>query len=78
MFSMQHGMLFLHLLGGASWLGASIFVEAGPGTTLAGLIKRTVPGAAIVSIENQATLELALPGLRAAAAGSPGRVKSRA
>ena len=59
-------------------LGASIFVETGPGTTLAGLIKRTVPGAAIVSIENQATLELALPALRAAAAGSPGRVKSRA
>lgn len=58
-------------------LGASVFVEAGPGTTLAGLVKRTLPGAAILSIENRATLEAALPTLQSAAAG-PGAVKSRA
>ncbi len=42
-------------------LGATTFVETGPGTTLAGLIKRTVPGATVVSVANQATLDAALP-----------------
>jgi [acyl-carrier-protein] S-malonyltransferase len=40
-------------------LGVSIFVEVGPGTTLAGLIRKTVVGAAVISVENQATLEAA-------------------
>jgi [acyl-carrier-protein] S-malonyltransferase len=58
-------------------MGASVFVEAGPGTTLAGLVKRTLAGASVVSIEDRATLEAALPVLQSAAAG-PGAVKSRA
>lgn len=58
-------------------LGASVFVETGPGTTLAGLVKRTLPGVTITSIENRATLEAALPGLQAAVAG-PGALNSRA
>ncbi|MDR7417534.1 MAG: ACP S-malonyltransferase [Armatimonadota bacterium] len=41
-------------------LGADVFIEVGPGTTLAGLIKKTVPEARVVSAENQATLEQAL------------------
>ncbi|MDR7545332.1 MAG: ACP S-malonyltransferase [Armatimonadota bacterium] len=41
-------------------LGASVFVEAGPGTTLAGLIRKTVPDAEVISVENQASLEAAL------------------
>lgn len=47
-------------------LGGSLFVEAGPGTTLAGLIRRTVPEATVASVENPATLAAALPVLRAA------------
>lgn len=41
-------------------LGASVFVEVGPGTALAGLIRRTVPGAVVVSVQDQATLDAAL------------------
>jgi len=41
-------------------LGASVFVEAGPGTTLAGLIRKIVPEAEVFSVENQASLEAAL------------------
>ncbi len=50
-------------------LGATVFVEAGPGTTLAGLIRRTVPEAAVMSVENQATLVAAL-GATSAARGT--------
>lgn len=49
-------------------LGATTFVEVGPGTTLAGMIKRTAPGADVLSVEDQATLEAALARLPAAAA----------
>lgn len=41
-------------------LGATVFVEAGPGTTLAGLIQRTLPGSAVLSVQDQATLDAAL------------------
>jgi len=41
-------------------LGAVTFVEAGPGTTLAGLIKKTVPDTEVRSVADQATLEAAL------------------
>jgi [acyl-carrier-protein] S-malonyltransferase len=54
-------------------LGASIFVEAGPGTTLAGLIKKTAPGAEVVSVDSPPTLEVAMASLRAAVAGGDGR-----
>lgn len=50
-------------------LGATVFVEAGPGTTLAGLIRRTVPEAAVMSVETQATLVAAL-GAPSAARGT--------
>ncbi len=49
-------------------LGASVFVEVGPGTALAGLIRRTVPGAEAVSVQDQDTLDAALRTLRPAAA----------
>lgn len=51
-------------------LGASVFVEAGPGTALAGLVRRTAPGAAVVSVQDPATLEAALPTLRSVAVSS--------
>lgn len=41
-------------------LGASVFVEVGPGTALAGLIRRTVPGAVVVSVQDPSTLDAAL------------------
>jgi [acyl-carrier-protein] S-malonyltransferase len=44
-------------------LGARIFVEAGPGTTLAGLIRRTAPDATVVSIQDSATLAAGLGAL---------------
>ena len=49
-------------------LGATTFVEVGPGTTLAGMIKKTAPSADVLSVEDQATLEAALARLPAAAA----------
>jgi [acyl-carrier-protein] S-malonyltransferase len=55
-------------------LGGSVFVEAGPGTTLAGLIKKTAPDVEVLSVESQATLEAALASLpKAAASGGAGR-----
>ncbi|MGH2376647.1 MAG: ACP S-malonyltransferase [bacterium] len=55
----------LHTLRG---LGATLYLEVGPGTTLAGLARRTVPGAAVMSVENQETLEAVQTHLRAASA----------
>lgn len=49
-------------------MGASIFVEVGPGTALAGLIRRIVPAAAVVSVQDQATLDAALRILQPGAA----------
>ncbi|MDR7532400.1 MAG: ACP S-malonyltransferase [Armatimonadota bacterium] len=49
-------------------LGATTFVEAGPGTTLAGLIRRTLPGVQVLSVQTPADLEAA----RAALAGPVG------
>ncbi len=46
-------------------LGAVTFVEAGPGTTLAGLIKKTIADAHVHSVEDQATLEAALAAIHA-------------
>lgn len=54
-------------------LGTTLFVEVGPGTTLAGLIKKTVPQIDVVSVEDQATLDAALPRLRAAVTTAGGR-----
>lgn len=48
--------------------GARAFVEVGPGTTLAGLIKKTVPGATTVSVEDSVTLAAALHALAPASA----------
>lgn len=44
-------------------LGARIFVEAGPGTTLAGLIRRTLPTSQVISVGDVATLEAAVASL---------------
>lgn len=40
--------------------GVTTFVEVGPGTTLSGLIRRTVPGAVTVHVEDRASLDDAL------------------
>jgi [acyl-carrier-protein] S-malonyltransferase len=40
--------------------GARMFVELGPGTVLAGLIRKIEPSVAVVSIENGQGLEKAL------------------
>lgn len=48
-------------------LGARLFLEAGPGTTLAGLVRRTLPGIPVVSAGDLATLEGALAALRVTA-----------
>lgn len=57
-------------------MGTRIFVEAGPGTTLAGLIRRTVTDATVVSVEDPATLSAGLQTIRGAPAahgvGAPG------
>jgi [acyl-carrier-protein] S-malonyltransferase len=53
-------------------LGARIFVEAGPGTTLAGLIRRTAPNATVVSVADPASLAAGLETIRGAPA--PGSV----
>lgn len=45
-------------------LGASAFVEVGPGTSLSGLIRKIVPGT-VLHVEDVHTLEEALPGLAA-------------
>lgn len=54
-------------------LGATLFLEVGPGTTLAGLVRRTVPEAGVWSIENQETMDDVLAHLRGVpAAREPG------
>jgi [acyl-carrier-protein] S-malonyltransferase len=53
-------------------MGAEVFVEVGPGTTLGGMVKKTVPGARVVSVENQTTLEQALPAIAALTARDRG------
>jgi [acyl-carrier-protein] S-malonyltransferase len=46
--------------------GARVFVELGPGTVLAGLIKKIDASVAVVSVENSQGLEKALSLLRTA------------
>jgi [acyl-carrier-protein] S-malonyltransferase len=41
-------------------MGTRVFVEAGPGTTLAGLIRRTVRNATVVSVQDPPSLEAGL------------------
>ncbi|MGQ0550961.1 MAG: ACP S-malonyltransferase [Armatimonadota bacterium] len=57
----------LHTLRG---LGATVFLEVGPGTTLAGLARRTVPDAAVMSVDNQESLDAVVTHLRAASAAA--------
>lgn len=49
-------------------LGATLYLEVGPGTTLAGLARRTFPDVAVMSVEDQDTLEAAQTYLRASSA----------
>lgn len=44
--------------------GVDTFVECGPGTTLAGMVRRIVPGARTLSVADAASLEAALDALR--------------
>ncbi len=46
-------------------MGATTFVEAGPGRTLAGLIARTLPAAEVISVDDPSTLQAALVRLSA-------------
>jgi len=48
----------------ASAMGASAFVEFGPGNVLTGLVKRIVPGARTANASDPTTLEAALPLMR--------------
>jgi [acyl-carrier-protein] S-malonyltransferase len=48
--------------------GCNLFIELGPGQVLAGLVTRIRKGTEVISIENLATLQDALPAIRAAAA----------
>lgn len=43
--------------------GVTTFVEIGPGTTLSGLIRKTIPGAQTLHVEDQASLEDAMRSL---------------
>jgi [acyl-carrier-protein] S-malonyltransferase len=47
-------------------LGCNLFLELGPGEVLAGLVGRIRKGTEVISIANCASLEEALPKLRAA------------
>jgi len=51
-------------------LGATTFVEAGPGTTLAGLLRRTLSDAMVLSVESPETVDEALAHLRGSSAAS--------
>ena len=51
--------------------GATTFVELGPGTVLAGLIKKIDRGVTVYSVEDEAGLASALSGMSAANASRP-------
>jgi [acyl-carrier-protein] S-malonyltransferase len=55
-------------------MGADVFVEVGPGTTLGGMIKKTLPGVRVLSVGDHATLEQAAA-LAASSASSRGGVQ---
>ena len=37
-------------------MGAELMLEVGPGRVLSGLVRRTIPGSALLNVEDQATL----------------------
>ncbi len=45
--------------------GAGVFIEVGPGKVLSGLLKRTLPDAASFNVEDRASLQKTLEGLKA-------------
>jgi [acyl-carrier-protein] S-malonyltransferase len=46
-------------------LGARTFVEVGPGSSLSGLVRKSIPGATTLRVEDRVTLEEAVAGLAA-------------
>jgi [acyl-carrier-protein] S-malonyltransferase len=56
-------------------LGARTFIEAGPGTTLAGLIRRTLPEVRVLSVETPADLAAARAALAGAVGADAGEVR---
>jgi [acyl-carrier-protein] S-malonyltransferase len=58
--------------------GAATFVEVGPGTSLAGLVRKTVPGVTALSVENQTTIDAALAALKQASGAATASGRGRA
>jgi [acyl-carrier-protein] S-malonyltransferase len=52
--------------------GVTTFVEVGPGTTLAGMVRKTVPDARVLHVDGPATLQQTLRALPEAQGGGPG------
>jgi [acyl-carrier-protein] S-malonyltransferase len=46
-------------------MGVTTFVEVGPGTVLSGLIKRIVPGASTMNVNDPQSIEATCAALRA-------------
>ncbi len=59
-------------------LGATMFIEVGPGTTLAGLIKNTIPGVEVRSVGDQVSLDAALIAIHPGATSSVRSADARA
>ncbi len=59
-------------------LGATTFIEVGPGTTLAGLIKKTTPDVEVRSVGDQASLDAALAAIHPGATSGVRSADARA
>ena len=60
----RNPVLFEQTLRNMAAAGVTTFIECGPGKTLAGFVKRTVPGAQIFGVSDAATLAACAEGLK--------------